>query len=332
MARTWLTSDPLVRPVEDVPEDLLAAEVDRERVEHLRVLDERLVGERRACRRSCGRPSRRRDDRRRGRGRASGPRTSWPAARPGPGRGRNPARSFRLATRSSSGLAFMTAAYSGSRVAISEVKGTSITNFGLKGEEQDELDVGAQGELHAVLEGRGDEDRPGELAGMAAGQVVGDEPAHALAEQEDFLSREVPLRSSPARPGCRGPRPGTNRRGPAAARASGRSRGARWRRTRTAWPAKLPARKSQRAEWAPSPWTRRKTALGEADPVVADGAARRPSGGRGNPFLGGRSWPDYNKERAAAIADSAVGPPEGLNGRGFLCMIRAKSGTRRSGG
>ncbi len=33
----------------------------------------------------------------------------------------------------------------------------------------------------------------GELAGMAAGQVEGDEPAHALAEQKDLLSREVPL-------------------------------------------------------------------------------------------------------------------------------------------
>src|SRR5512136_1993847 len=44
MARMWLTSHPLVRPIEDVPKDILAAEVDMERMEHLRILDERLVG------------------------------------------------------------------------------------------------------------------------------------------------------------------------------------------------------------------------------------------------------------------------------------------------
>src|SRR5512136_3199171 len=43
MARTWSTSDPLLGPGDDVPEDLLPPEVDGQGVVHLRILDDRLV-------------------------------------------------------------------------------------------------------------------------------------------------------------------------------------------------------------------------------------------------------------------------------------------------
>src|SRR5512136_2951986 len=46
MARTWLTSDPFGRPVKDVAENLLPAEVDIESMEHFRVFDDRLIGRR----------------------------------------------------------------------------------------------------------------------------------------------------------------------------------------------------------------------------------------------------------------------------------------------
>src|SRR5512137_2585148 len=46
MARTWLTSEPLRDPRQDVLEHLFAPEIDREGMKHIRVLDERLVGER----------------------------------------------------------------------------------------------------------------------------------------------------------------------------------------------------------------------------------------------------------------------------------------------
>ena len=68
-------------------------------------------------------------------------------------------------------------------------------SFGLNGRTESELEIDARRELHAVLEGRGDQDGAGEQPGVAAGQVVGDEPAHAFARggRPSFPGRSRPI-------------------------------------------------------------------------------------------------------------------------------------------